>query len=127
MARAGRTSKTGSITALASYRPQPFVAAVRSVGDKTIIELRGECDASSLNELNTAFSHALGRSPRSVIVDLRRATFVDSLTLGTFTAAAKRVRAGGGSFKVVGVKNTEVRRAFEITGLDKYLLADAPT
>jgi len=57
-----------------------------------------------------------------VVVDLAQATFVDSLTLGSLTAAAKQVRASGGSFRVVRAAAPEVRRAFEITGLDKYLL-----
>jgi hypothetical protein len=61
--------------------------------------------------------------PHDVIVDLGRVTFVDSLTLGSLTAAAKRVRLRGGSFRVVRAVVPEVRRAFQVTGLDTYLLS----
>ncbi len=65
--------------------------------------------------------------PKEVVVDLARATFIDSLTLGSLTAAAKQVRASGRSFRVVRAAAPEVRRAFEITGLDKYLLLPPQT
>ena len=101
--------------------PLPFFVRWRLAGAEASIELGGECDASSLDRLNAAFEEVIAASPRRVIVDLTDVTFVDSLTLGALTAAAKRVRGAGGSFEVTGVTATEVRRVFEITGLDRYL------
>lgn len=105
--------------------PLPFFVRWRFAGAEASIELGGECDASSLDRLNAAFEEVLAAGSRRVVVDLTDVTFVDSLTLGAFTAAAKRVRGAGGSFVISGVTATEVRRVFEITGLDTYLLADA--
>src|SRR5215212_8494005 len=62
--------------------------------------------------------------PDELIVDLSQTTFVDSLTLGSLTAAAKRLRTNGGRFRVVGATAPEVRRALQITGLDGYLKAN---
>lgn len=107
--------------------PQPFFARRRSSDDRVVVQVGDECDASTLNELNEVFREVLAEQPSEVVVDLARATFVDSLTLGSLTAAAKQVRMSGGSFRVVRVSAPEVRRAFEITGLDKYLLVPTQT
>lgn len=101
--------------------PRPFFAEQRSIGDRVVVRIGGECDAATLDRLNGTLDAAVDQRPQDVLVDLAEATFIDSLTLGSLTAAAKRVRASGGSFRVRGVAG-EVRRAFEITGLDKYLL-----
>jgi anti-sigma B factor antagonist len=102
--------------------PRPFFAEQRPVDDRVVLRLGGECDAGTLDRLNAALAAALEQRPQEIVVDLAETTLVDSLTLGALTAAAKRVRANGGSFRVVGAVAAEVRRAFEITGLDKYLL-----
>jgi anti-anti-sigma factor len=95
-----------------------------SEGDLDVIEIGGECDGSTLAEVNDALRQAPGRPARDVIVDLKHATFVDSLTLASLTAAAKQVRATGRSFGVIGAEAPAVRRAFELTGLDTYLFAE---
>lgn len=48
---------------------------------------------------------------------------MDSLTLGSLTAAAKQLRTNGGRFRVVGATAPEVHRGLQITGLDGYLEA----
>jgi anti-sigma B factor antagonist len=105
--------------------PQNFVARRRSTGDEAVVEFGGECDASSLEELNAVLAEAFTEPPGRVVVDLTRVTFVDSVTLGALVAAAKRVRVSGGSFQVVGAVACEVRRAFELTGLTDYLLVQS--
>jgi anti-sigma B factor antagonist len=52
------------------------------------------------------------------VVDLKRATFIDSTTLGVLIAAVKRVRPVGGTLAIV-CADENVRRIFELTGLDK--------
>jgi anti-anti-sigma factor len=88
-----------------------------------VIEIGGECDGSTLEPVNQALREAQVEPARDVIVDLKLATFVDSLTLGSLTAAAKQVRANGRSFSVIGADAPAVRRVFEVTGLDAYLFA----
>jgi anti-anti-sigma factor len=96
--------------------PQPFFAKHRSSAREAVIECGGECDAAAIDELNRLLGEVVATQPERVIVDLGQASFVDSVTL---------VRTRGGSFEVVGATAAEVRRAFEITGLDRHLLADA--
>lgn len=87
-----------------------------------VVELAGECDASTLEELNVALRQAVAQRPARVLIDLTQVTFVDSMTLGALVAAAKTVRAAGGTLEVVGSLEPEVRQAFEVTGLAGYLL-----
>ena len=101
---------------------RPFFAEQRAIDDGVAVRIAGECDAATIDRLNETLDAALDQRPHEVVVDLAEATFVDSLTLGSLTAAAKRVRAYGGSFRVVGAVAPEVRRVFEVTGLDRYLL-----
>ena len=100
---------------------RPFFAEQRSIDDRVVVRIEGECDAASLDRLNETLEAAIDQRPQELVVDLAETTFVDSLTLGSLTAAAKRIRASGGSFRIRKV-TAEVRRAFETTGLDKYLL-----
>jgi anti-anti-sigma factor len=104
----------------------PFFAEHRSIDDRVVVRISGECDIATLDRLNETLQAAIDEQPQEVVVDLADVTFVDSLTLGSLTAAAKCVRANGGSFRVRRVA-AEVRRAFEITGLDKYLLEQRRT
>ena len=102
-------------------QPRPFFVKRRSADGQAVLEVGGECDAATLDELNKALGELVSQNPAEAVVDLAEVTFLDSLTLASLMAAASRVRAGGGSFGVVGVR-ADVRRVFEITGLDRYLL-----
>jgi anti-sigma B factor antagonist len=101
--------------------PRAFFLSTRDTDGTTHVRIGGECDAGTFAELDAALN-ALSAGSRDVLVDLAAATFVDSMTLGSLTAAAKRVRADGRSFSVVGAHAPEVKRAFEVAGLDRYLL-----
>ena len=57
--------------------PQPFFARRRS-SDRVVVQVGGECDASTLDELNEVFREVLAEQPSEVVVDLAGATFVDS-------------------------------------------------
>jgi anti-anti-sigma factor len=105
-----------------AHESRPFFAEQRSIDDRVVVRIGGECDVATLDQLNETLEAAIDQQPQEVVVDLADATFVDSLTLGSLTAAAKRVRANGGSFRVVHAIAADVRHAFKITGLEKYLL-----
>src|SRR5205814_1281218 len=89
---------------------------------RVIVTIAGESDLAFLDELNQALAGVVADQPSEALIDLARTTFIDSMTLGALVAAAKQLRSRGCSFRVVGASAPEVRRAFEITGLDKYLL-----
>ena len=103
---------------------QPFFTKQRSDNGRVVLEVGGECDAATLDQLNKALGSALDGQADEIVVDLVNTIFVDSLTLGALTAAAKQIRAREGSLRLVSVTGAEVKRALELTGLKTYLRAE---
>jgi len=82
------------------------------------IETSGELDLYSAPELKRRLSAAIDEGNGTLVVDLTQATFVDSTTLGVLVGAKKRLAPEGGSVSVVCPQN-EVRRLFEVTGINR--------
>ena len=89
------------------------------------ITISGEIDIATAPELVHRLDDAIDTQPAETIeVDFGRVTFVDSSGLGALIAAQKRARASGGDVIVTNLK-PNLRTVFELTGLDKVLLAPA--
>jgi anti-sigma B factor antagonist len=81
-----------------------------------LIVLRGEWDLYNRPELETALRAAEASGERVVVVELSRATFIDSSVLGALVEARKRLDEGG-RIAVIAA-DRQIRKVFEITGLD---------
>jgi anti-sigma B factor antagonist len=77
----------------------------------------------SAGELRDRLGQAIDDAPSAIVLDLSNATFLDSMTLGVFLSAMKRLRARGGRFRVVAPR-AEIRRIFEMTLLDRVFELD---
>jgi anti-anti-sigma factor len=106
--------------------PQPFFAKRSSNNGRVVIELGGECDLATLDQVNEILREAVAAQPSELVIDLAQATFVDSLSLGALTRAAKQIRSNGGSFQLVRASEPEIKRALAITGLDSKLSPTDP-
>ncbi|HYI79524.1 MAG TPA: STAS domain-containing protein, partial [Thermoleophilaceae bacterium] len=53
-----------------------------------------------------------------IVVDLSKATFIDSTTLGVLVGGVKRLRPAGGALALV-CTDQNITKIFEITGLDR--------
>jgi anti-sigma B factor antagonist len=86
--------------------------------DHVVVTPAGELDLAAQCELIEAYHQAIAlqAEPR-IVVDLSRVTFMDSTALGTMVAAAKKVKARGGSLSVVGASD-RIAELFHITGLE---------
>jgi anti-sigma B factor antagonist len=82
------------------------------------IEVAGDVDLFSAPELKLAISRAIDEGSTRIIVDLTKATFVDSTTLGVLVGTLKRLRAASGSLAVV-CPSEDMRRLFDLTGLER--------
>ena len=82
------------------------------------IETSGELDLYSAPALKRRIADAIEEGHGTLVVDLTQATFVDSTTLGVLVGAKKRVAPAGGSVTVVCPHN-EVRRLFDLTGINR--------
>jgi anti-sigma B factor antagonist len=88
-----------------------------------LLSIHGDADLHVAPQLRDRLTREIDDGAKAVVLDLSGATFVDSMTLGVLLGAMKRLRAGGGRLRLV-VPQTELRRIFEITLLDRVLALD---
>ncbi len=85
-----------------------------------VVELVGESDLALVDEFRAALSEAL-EDAGGVIVDLSRATFVDSSILRALIGAHKRALAEDKAFVLQLGTAPIVERVLKLTGLDELL------
>jgi anti-sigma B factor antagonist len=89
------------------------------VDDETIVlGVSGESDLYTAPQLKGELLRAISAGAIHIVVDLSRATFIDSATLGVLLSALKRLRSRGGEISVV-LRDPNIRKIFEITTLDR--------
>ena len=87
-------------------------------GGVASVTVGGEVDLHTAPALKTALAEVIDRGGREVLVDLSRATFIDSTTLGVLMGAVKRLRPAGGEV-AIACSDPNVRKVFAITLLDR--------
>lgn len=99
------------------YRgPEIEEALAQAIGPEWHRDLRGgPCGALSADG-----GEARSEEARSLTIDLRAVTFLDSTALALLLAASRRQRARGGELVVLVGPQTPMS-AFEVTGLDELL------
>ncbi|MEX2193823.1 MAG: STAS domain-containing protein [Thermoleophilaceae bacterium] len=83
-----------------------------------VIELGGEVDLYTAPEFKERMVQVIDGGKKQVVVDLSKATFIDSTTLGVLVGGVKRLRPVGGSLALV-CSDQNILKIFEITGLDR--------
>ena len=83
-----------------------------------MIELGGEVDLYTAPEFKERMVQVIEDGKKQVVVDLSKATFIDSTTLGVLVGGVKRLRPAGGSLTIV-CTDQNICKIFEITGLDR--------
>lgn len=83
-----------------------------------VISLTGEVDLYTAPEFKQELVKAIEGWAENVVVDLSATSFIDSTTLGVLVSGVKRLRPQGGQIVLV-VGDHNIRKIFEITGLDR--------
>ena len=92
------------------------IATEHEGGRYFLIALRGEWDLYNRPELEAALLAAEASAEPLVVLDLSHATFIDSSVLGALVEARKRLLE---RVKIAIVaQDRQIRKVFEITGLD---------
>jgi anti-sigma B factor antagonist len=86
--------------------------------DTHVIELGGEVDLYTAPEFKERLVQVIEDGKKLLVVDLSKATFIDSTTLGVLVGGVKRLRPTGGSLALV-CTDQNISKIFEITGLDR--------
>lgn len=100
--------------------PAPLSVRSYQIEDHDVVEATGEVDVYTAPELRAALEVTFRRPGGTFIVDLGPTTFMDSSGLGALIGALKRVRVLEGELVLV-VSALELRRVFELTGLDQVM------
>ena len=86
--------------------------------DAYVIALTGEVDLYTAPEFKERMVELIESGKKQIVVDLSKATFIDSTTLGVLVGGVKRLRPAGGQLALV-CTDENITKIFEITGLDR--------
>ncbi len=88
----------------------------RAAPQTEVIAVGGEVDIFTAPDVRSAALSAIDDGVTKIVLDLSRASFLDSTGLGVIIGISKRVRPVGGDVVIVNGDNG-IARTFEITGL----------
>ncbi len=98
--------------------PTEFDIETRDLGrDGVMVAVSGEIDLFTTPEFKEAVARALSRSAEALVIDLTRATFMDSSSLGVLIGAHRRMTRRGGRL-VVACDQPAILKVLRVTGLD---------
>jgi anti-sigma B factor antagonist len=94
------------------------ISTVDLGGGVAAVAVAGEVDLYTAPALKRAIGETIDHGTRGLLVDLSRATFIDSTTLGVLMGAVKRLRPAGGEL-ALACSDSNIRKIFAITLLDR--------
>jgi anti-sigma B factor antagonist len=96
------------------------VAGVDRREGAVIVSLAGELDLYNAEEVRRALLDTLAEGAELLVVELSEVTFIDSTALGVLIEARSRMADRSG-FRLAA-PGLEVRRALEVSGLDRHFV-----
>jgi anti-anti-sigma factor len=98
-------------------RPEPLLRLERSDPDGVPhLELIGELDLSTAEPLKLRLELIEREQPETIVIDLRRVTFMDSIALGILVSHRVRGRQAGRQLKLVKGP-PHIQDLFHLTGM----------
>ena len=99
-------------------RPAPVRSRSHATDQHRLLTLEGEIDLHSSPQMMADLNRFVKEKPRKLIVDLTKASYIDSSGLAALIDAMQKVKAYGGMLYLVGMRET-VRVIFETSRLDQ--------
>lgn len=96
------------------------VAGIDRHAEAVVVSLAGELDLYNAEEVRRALLDTLADGVELLVVDLAEVTFIDSTALGVLIEARSRLADRSG-FRLAA-PGLEVRRALEVSGLDRHFV-----
>lgn len=97
--------------------PRPLLRIERwNRGGVTHLALVGELDLSTIDPLKLRLELVEREDPKTMVIDLSRVTFMDSMGLGILLSHRLRAKQAGRGFVLVAGPD-EVQAVFDITGV----------
>ena len=93
----------------------------RQTAATTVIRLPAEIDATNARRIGDELGSAFAPGVATVIADMTATTFCDSTGARALLLAHHTATAGGIDLRIVMPPSANIRRLFELTGLDQVL------
>jgi anti-anti-sigma factor len=103
--------------AAASLR-EPPVRGLQHREGALVVLLGGELDLYNADEVRAVLAEAIDGGTHLIVIDLTEVEFVDSTALGVLLEARSRLGADG---LALANPRLEIRRALEVSGIDRHL------
>jgi anti-sigma B factor antagonist len=87
-------------------------------GDETVLEIDGTLDAVTASDLRGVIDQLVDEKRKMVTLDLTNLRLIDSSGVGVIVSLFKRIRAGGGEVRIVGLRD-QPRAIFRLLRLDR--------
>jgi anti-anti-sigma factor len=106
--------------------PSPFQVKAERVGTSALVIVEGELDIATLPELERAVTRMRSQGLELMVIDLRRLSFLDSMSIELLLRLHGDLAAAGASLVVVRGPRA-VNRIFDLMELERVLtLVDEP-
>jgi anti-sigma B factor antagonist len=105
---------------------EPLDIRLEERGDTAVVVITGACDASCHERLRERLLEAEAGGAQRIVVDMTALRFLDSIGLRVVLGAWNRARHAGHAFSVALATSGQVRRVFELTGVDQIVPVAAP-
>lgn len=93
--------------------------AIRREPGLFIVDMAGELDVNAVARMRDTLGDLTKAPSPQIVVNLARATYIDSSGLGVLMAARREALKGGGRLALCGMSK-DVRMVFELTRLNKF-------
>jgi anti-sigma B factor antagonist len=94
------------------------VAPVARQHRPNVLLLQGDIDLHVSPAITASLNAMIKKKPERIVIDLFRATYIDSAGMAALILAMQDVEAYGGKFFLSGLQET-IRSIFEISRLDR--------
>jgi anti-anti-sigma factor len=119
--RSGAATRNTETILRQSWRNTMKILTSNTESGVVLIEIEGEIDAYAARELDRRLEGLLAQGHSRLALDASQIGFVSSAGLRALTFAQQEAQRQGGEVRIFGLR-AQVRRVFEMTGLDEYLL-----
>ena len=91
-------------------------------GDETILRIDGTLDAATAPDLRTVVDSIVDEGRTLITLELSGLRLIDSSGVGVIVSLFKRIRANGGSVRIVGLRD-QPKSIFKLLRLDRVFPA----